>query len=56
MKKLCISGFYGHQPVGKRKSHADKRRHTKESDLNVGDKMLVMKPVGFHKETYDPVP
>ena len=41
---------------GKMKSYADKRRHTKECDIKVGDKVLVVKPAGFRKKTYDPVP
>ena len=40
----------------KMKSYADKRRHTKEYDFKVVDKVLVVKPAGFHKKTYDPVP
>ena len=41
---------------GKMKSYADKRRDTKEGDIKVGDKVLVVKPAGFRKKTYDPVP
>ena len=41
---------------GKMTSYADKRRNTKECDIKVGDKVLVVKPAGFRKKTYDPVP
>ena len=41
---------------GKMKSYADKRRHTKECDIKVGDKVLVVKTAGFRKKSYDPVP